>query len=731
MVHPLPATKSDMAASINFLAITFCVHSIVAAGLWLLFRFEDSGIRQQVIGMLCYSLAFFGAVSFSYRRYLSTWVLPVHIIALMLIPSVLSSTPIVGFWIVLGLGFVGLASLVLALVEDKCALSFGKCLLVVTISFLCGICHFLVPQVELYSTVFSDLRTYARVDTTLIVDTMFHSAIIRMLREFNIPSTGLDGLPSFFYHVGIHRWIAANLDYLSGEPMTLLGGARDILWVPIFLFSLSFSMLTASSSAHWLRALLIAVLGNLIYCRIKFPSHLTSESYLLSLPIFVSFMPIGLGWLENYYMKNSSIPRSALFKQVFVSSLAIILCWIAKMSTGLIMACCLVGFLVVPRFLERPRRWLKISIISCIVVVCLLFLIKQSFLPAYDFKLFAYYIVYPSFAVPQTVVFLSLLLIFWMAPRELQGETKLRSSVLLLMVSIFLIGQIPGFLFDIGGASATFFSEPTVWLAYFLVSSVVLMRIQGIKQLQLIASAPKSTSSISGTSVGGSPDASKLAEFEFSMNPKVIYIAFWIAVGLTVFNFYKNLPYQFYINVMQPTNAEVKQALSLENSPLSLDVPQEKKGSAWDKFARFKQRLVPGKIALMKHTELGRIQSIAKNLVTDKKATVIYVPPDAPFWNNNWNNTGDGITPEHVEVVCWSKSFAIPALTGMPMLNGVRSGVEDCPVTQYYGMTAYTDDSLNRKLDSKELCQRARKLGFKNVLEIKPDNYQVHVCNGE
>jgi len=59
MVHPLPATKSDMAASINFLAITFCVHSIVAAGLWLLFRFEDSGIRQQVIGMLCYSLAFF------------------------------------------------------------------------------------------------------------------------------------------------------------------------------------------------------------------------------------------------------------------------------------------------------------------------------------------------------------------------------------------------------------------------------------------------------------------------------------------------------------------------------------------------------------------------------------------------------------------------------------------------------------------------------------------------
>jgi hypothetical protein len=126
----------------------------------------------------------------------------------------------------------------------------------------------------------------------------------------------------------------------------------------------------------------------------------------------------------------------------------------------------------------------------------------------------------------------------------------------------------------------------------------------------------------------------------------------------------------------------------------------------------------------MKHTELGRIQSIAKNLVTDKKATVIYVPPDARFWED----AVYGITPA---VVCWAKPFAIPALTGMPMLNGVRSGVGDCPVTQYYGMKAYADDSLNRKLDSKELCQRARKLGFKNVLEIKPQDYQIHICKGD
>jgi len=101
----------------------------------------------------------------------------------------------------------------------------------------------------------------------------------------------------------------------------------------------------------------------------------------------------------------------------------------------------------------------------------------------------------------------------------------------------------------------------------------------------------------------------------------------------------------------------------------------------------------------------------------------IYIPPDTPFWED-----AVATTPA---VVCWAKPFAIPALTGMPMLNGVRSGVGDCPVTQYYGMNTYTNDSLNRKLDSQELCQRTKKLGFKNVLEIKSDDYKVHVCNGE
>lgn len=714
MVSSSSLGKFSTAVPITFLVIIFCIHSIVAASLWLLFRFEDTEIRQQVLGMLCYSLTFFGSISFFYQRYPSMWVLPIHIITLILLPNILAFIPVFSFWILLGFSFIGLFALILTLIRSNNEFPTSNYCSAVVIGSCLGIWSFLFLQgIKGALTLFSDLGIYANF---IHNDSVFHSSIIGMLQNFNLPSTGLDGVPTLFYHIGIHRWIASNLHYFLGTPMTLLSSARDILWIPIFLFSLSFSILIASKSTHWLRALAFAVIGNLIYCTINWPSHLSSESHLLSLPIFVSFMPIGLVWLENYYSRDVNISRSLVFMQISCTILAIILCWVAKMSTGLIMTCYLIGSLLVPRFLERPRYWLKLSIMPMpvVVAVSMLFLIKLFLLPSYNFKLFAFYRTFPVITISQILIFTMCLLISW---GLLQGEAKLRDSISLLMGSIFLIGQAPGVLFDIGGGSAWYFSDPTIWLAYFLTSSVILMRFKSI--VITLHSHLRPTSQISEISLDKNLD--NLAEF--SINSKLIYITFWIAIGIIIFNSYKTIPTQFYQNVVQPTNAQLKQALSLENSPLSLDVPQDEKGSAWDKFSRFKQRLVPGKIALMKHTELGRIQSIANNLVTDKKSTVIYIPPDTPFWED-----AVATTPA---VVCWAKPFAIPALTGMPMLNGVRSGVGDCPVTQYYGMNTYTNDSLNRKLDSQELCQRTKKLGFKNVLEIKSDDYKVHVCNGE
>ena len=721
MAYSLSLNKFSTTIPVNPLAIIFFTHSIAVAGVWLLFRFDDNEVRQQVIGILCFSLAFLGSVSFFYQRYSSVWVLPIHIIALILLPNVLALIPVFSFSVLMGFGFIGVVALVLSLINSRHEVSIWEYCLIAAVGTFSGIWHFLFLQALkesfVFSNVFSDLgiyRYYIHHDTT------FHSAIIWMLKTFNVPSTGLDGVSPLFYHIGMHRWIASNLQYLPGLPVTLLAATRDILWVPMFLFSLSSSVLICSKSASWLAASLLATVGNVIYCIFATYSHLISESHLLSLLVFVSFMPIGLVWLENYYSSGIRVSRRVLFVQIFSTSIGFILCWIAKMSTGLIMACYLIGCLVVPRFLERPRHFLKLSIIPFVVVVFMLFVIKLFLLPSYDFKLFAFYRAFPRIATFHIQTFVVCLLVSWVF---FQGQDRVRNSLALLMVSVFLIGQAPGLLSNLAGG-AWYFSDLTIWLSYFLASGLILARTQAIKSTIAIGFYLRPVSDVSETSLPRRLDTSNPVEIILNFK----YITFWIVIGLIIFNLYKTLPaqfYQFYQNVVQPTNAQIKQALSLENSPLSLDVSQEEKGSTWDKFSRFKQRLVPGKLALMKHTELGRIQSITNQLGNDKrKGTVIYVPPNAPFWQD----AVYGITPA---IACWAKPFVIPALTGMPMLNGVRSGVGDCPVTQNYGMYIYSSDSLNRKLDSKKLCQRAKKLGFKNVLEIKSEDYQIHVCNGE
>ncbi len=295
----------------------------------------------------------------------------------------------------------------------------------------------------------------------------------------------------------------------------------------------------------------------------------------------------------------------------------------------------------------------------------------------------------------------------------LKDETKLRKSISLLLGTIFLIGQAPGLIFEFGGPAVIYFGDPYIWLGYFISSSLTLGRIQKVVvNLQLY---PYSTS-------GETPsiELSDISSTKFNLNfslLRILCLTLFISIVINAFYIiYSNFKNEFLFSF----NTELKKVLSLENSPLSSDVAPGKAGSNLDRFFRFRQRFVLGKLALMKQSELGRIQSIANQLGNDTKTTVIYLPPDSAFWDS-----------KEMRVVCWAKPFQIPTVTGMPMLNGVRSGVGECPFTEYYGMNSYTEDSRNRKLEKKELCQRAKKLGFSKVLEIDTDDYQLHSCNSE
>ncbi|MDM8562681.1 hypothetical protein QUF54_04930, partial [Candidatus Marithioploca araucensis] len=79
-------------------------------------------------------------------------------------------------------------------------------------------------------------------------DVLFHSAIINMIQVHGVPSTGLNGIPSFSYHFGSH-WIFAGLINLLGTSATAFYNiAFAIIFIPFWFSSL---LLLAINIKKW------------------------------------------------------------------------------------------------------------------------------------------------------------------------------------------------------------------------------------------------------------------------------------------------------------------------------------------------------------------------------------------------------------------------------------------------------------------------------------------------
>jgi hypothetical protein len=92
--------------------------------------------------------------------------------------------------------------------------------------------------------------------------------------------------------------------------------------------------------------------------------------------------------------------------------------------------------------------------------------------------------------------------------------------------------------------------------------------------------------------------------------------------------------------------------------------------------------------------------------------TAIFVPPDnMAFWSAHRD--------------CGTVSLFIPALVAVPMINGLHP---TCPVASYYS-PEYTDESRSKELSDAELCRKAVKLDFMNVLVFRSlDEHYVLRC---
>ena len=129
-------------------------------------------------------------------------------------------------------------------------------------------------------------------------DTLYHASIAAMIKNYGVVSTGLEGLVETPYHVLSHI-MYASISILSGvSVLEVYGVVTGVLFVPLLIFSIVASCVMLEKSLLEKISLLWCVVCGVLVVFPEifiswglFASYLVSESYMISLSLFVLSMP--------------------------------------------------------------------------------------------------------------------------------------------------------------------------------------------------------------------------------------------------------------------------------------------------------------------------------------------------------------------------------------------------------------------------------------------------------
>lgn len=675
------------------LAILFTTYSLVTVILFLHFRSWDALILKQSLGIFVYPLLVFSSVAFSFQYYRnSLWTLPITLLIVMGLPFGIAWT---GDWVLIPLTLLGLGGISWASYKLKIHKQPKTLIQILSIGVILALIYFFVVNGYGYANVFSDILPYFDLQHK---DTLFHSAIINMLAQFNTPSTGLDGVQPIVYHVGVHRWVAANSVVLGGDTSLLLAISQQVAFLPIFLFSATFvvGLLTSTPSS----GLIITTSTLLTFWLISiytWDSYLASESYAFSLGLFLAMIPIGKSWLISAYQSNKILVITPWEGTLTIA--IIIACWAAKISSGFILIIYLMACVLSPKFVQNPQKFLlPITFIASLGFFGALGYAKWNFLNSSLFQVDFFHFAqnYTSQFIWVNIIFaitLAILALLFLSDKSTNKSFWV--SILLVLLITFIAGQMPGLLLAIGGGSAYYFSHPAllISLCYGIAACIDYWSFKS----QKIDWLP----SQSLLSLGCLVLALVILSQVFPVRRSTVYV---------------DRAYSFIFS-----SSEILNKFSLIEEEGDLLSPSDfSQPSDITRKQRLELLIHPPAVSsdlLSPQFNLVQIQKAVSDLdisVKDK-GTIIYIPPSfEDFWQAKR---------------CWAKPLVVPAVIGLPLLNGLRSGLETCPGTIYYGMSDYDNISLNKPMSDTEICKRTNQLGFRRILEISEDRSYLHSCN--
>ncbi len=218
------------------------------------------------------------------------------------------------------------------------------------------------------------------------IDHWYNIAMAQMIKTYNVPGTGIDGTPWFYYHYGSH-WYMAQLSKVTNNTVpALYAVGYSIIFVPhpfqAFLhFSLRVRRMVPGPGnkagyipfSFWLLFLciFIQVIKHLYSGVMLGYSFLESESFVTGLTLFFFFLPVCLSFWQHQQAYSGAVRR--IFLWVILPGIAAIIGFL-NISVLYIFAY-LAGYLFLRlRLYRRLICWISLLLAGSALIVyyCLL-----------------------------------------------------------------------------------------------------------------------------------------------------------------------------------------------------------------------------------------------------------------------------------------------------------------------------------------------------------------------
>lgn len=314
---------------------------------------------------------------------------------------------------------------------------------------------------------------------SLSIDSLFHTAVAAMYKNYGIASVGLDGLAPISYHTLSHK-IMAGISVLSGvSVMATYGRLYFVLGPVLLIFALAGlatqarPLQTFSNALLSVVALMLAIICLPFFKEFAFwDSYMTSESYLVGMVLLAAALSL-LYRYRDFPQKDSWL---------YYSLILLVLSGASKGSVGVLGFCV---FSVFGVLLLRTVKFWGALFVGAIIFCYLMLSAAQSGGENINIRVFDFISAYaPALGMASgggkiaSFIFVHFLTvwIFVFAVFFKNGKSGALSNEFLTVVGLFLPALLVVLFLQVPGGSAYYFSNVPALLSLAFVAGYAVLR---------------------------------------------------------------------------------------------------------------------------------------------------------------------------------------------------------------------------------------------------------------